>query len=363
MNAAVDTGMDGHDTDIPVLDQKGEYNRLAKLKSFTPNDTDKALCQKIDDHLFRSTPQNRYLVHTVVNPGSNRVDPLDVTLVTQLSLERLNMLMLLLKHWQGPISVVVYCSREEAVSFLQTKFWENYDQISIHVVYKQSNQSYYPINYLRNVAFTNSLTEYAFLCDVDFMPSKGLHNYLVKAVNTFLKDPNVKCVLVVAAFEQKAAIYSFPESKHQLQILYNNRTVSRFHENIDSHLQTNYSVFFEQSFPYRVNWKYGYEPFMVVRSSILKYDESFTGYGFNKIVHTAELHAMKYEFIVVAQEFMLHLTHPVSKESASFRQRSILYRCMKFKEAEYRWSYLPLKYGDKWDKENQRQPFIYHDFT
>ena len=248
-----------------------EHKRRAMLKSATDalSDVDKSLCKEIDDNVLRSTARNQHLVHTVVRPATP-VNPHDVTFATQLSLERIDMLMLLLKHWQGPLSVAVYCSREEAHNFLQTKLWENHNQISIHIVYKESNQemeSYYPINYLRNVAFTNSLTEYAFLCDVDFMPSEGLYDYLVKAVNTFLKD-HVKRVLVVAAFEQKAAIQKFPENKQQLQILYKNRTVSQFHENFPpGHLQTNYELFFQQSFPYRVNWKRDYEPFMVVEQA------------------------------------------------------------------------------------------------
>ena len=69
---------------------------------------------------------------------------------------------------------------------------------------------------------------------------------------------------------------------------------------------------------------------------------------------------MKYEFIVVAQEFMLHLSHPISKESALFRQKNILYRCMKYRAALYFQSYLPLKYGNNWEKGNQRKPRIYY---
>ena len=39
-------------------------------------------------------------------------------------------------------------------------------------------QGLYPINYLRNVALNNSVTDYVFLSDVDFIPVPGLHAYL-----------------------------------------------------------------------------------------------------------------------------------------------------------------------------------------
>ena len=36
-------------------------------------------------------------------------------------------------------------------------------------------QEYYPVNFLRNVAFNNTFTKYVYLSDVDFVPSMGLH--------------------------------------------------------------------------------------------------------------------------------------------------------------------------------------------
>ncbi len=54
--------------------------------------------------------------------------------------------------------------------------------VHIHVVFKSSRNSAYPINFLRNVAISNVQTSHVFLCDVDFVPMPQLHEKLVKAV-------------------------------------------------------------------------------------------------------------------------------------------------------------------------------------
>ena len=214
---------------------------------------------------------------------------------------------------------------------------------------------------MRNIAVSSSQTEYIFFCDVDFIPSYGLHDYLVKAASAFLKAPSVKRALVVAAFEEIKVLQSFPENKKQLQLLFETEVVSRFHAHFSGHKPTNYAKYFAQSFPYRVNWKVDYEPYLVVRkSSVPRYNESFVGYGFNKIVQIAELNAMKFEFIVLPQEFLIHLKHPVSKERVQFKDHTtILYKCMQYKYMQHLWFYLPSEYGSKWELRNKREPFTY----
>ncbi len=40
----------------------------------------------------------------------------------------------------------------------------------------------YPMNFLRNVALNNAHTKYVFLNDLDFIPSYGMHEYLVRLI-------------------------------------------------------------------------------------------------------------------------------------------------------------------------------------
>ena len=64
----------------------------------------------------------------------------DVTLVTQLSADRLQMLELLCDHWPGPISLALYMSDAEAHLFLryarQTPVLAARRNVAYHVVYK-----------------------------------------------------------------------------------------------------------------------------------------------------------------------------------------------------------------------------------
>ena len=65
----------------------------------------------------------------------------DVTLVAQLSMDRLQMLLGLLEHWDGPASISLYLSDAEArqlVMFVQeSPIFSRRTDIGIHVVYKE----------------------------------------------------------------------------------------------------------------------------------------------------------------------------------------------------------------------------------
>ena len=42
----------------------------------------------------------------------------------------------------------------------------------------------YPTNSLRNITIDNAMTTHVFLIDIDFMPSYGIHGYLLDILNT-----------------------------------------------------------------------------------------------------------------------------------------------------------------------------------
>jgi glycosyltransferase-like protein LARGE len=64
----------------------------------------------------------------------------DITLVTQLSADRLQMLEQLCQHWVGPISLALYMSDAEAHQFLryalQSSILSTRRNIAYHIVYK-----------------------------------------------------------------------------------------------------------------------------------------------------------------------------------------------------------------------------------
>lgn len=68
-------------------------------------------------------------------------DGTDVTLVAQLSMDRLQMVENLLKHWEGPISLTLYMSDAEAQQFLSyahsSEILNSRKNIGYHIVYKE----------------------------------------------------------------------------------------------------------------------------------------------------------------------------------------------------------------------------------
>ena len=79
-------------------------------------------------------------------------------------------------------------------------------------------------------------------------------------------------------------------------------------------LYTNYTKWVKASYPYVTNWAKDYEPYVLVRSNVVRYDQRFMGYGFNKISHLTELRAQGYEFVVLPDPFLIHYPHPYSEE-------------------------------------------------
>jgi len=71
---------------------------------------------------------------------ASAADPVDITLVTQLSADRLQMLEQLCQQWVGPISLALYMSDAEAHQFLryalQSPILSTRQNIAYHIVYK-----------------------------------------------------------------------------------------------------------------------------------------------------------------------------------------------------------------------------------
>nr|XP_045226391.1 LARGE xylosyl- and glucuronyltransferase 2 isoform X9 [Macaca fascicularis] len=106
--------------------------------------------------------------------------PHDVTLVAQLSMDRLQMLEALCRHWPGPMSLALYLTDAEAQQFLRfieaSPVLAARQDVAYHVVYREG--PLYPVNQLRNVALAQALTPYVFLSDIDFLPAYSLYDYL-----------------------------------------------------------------------------------------------------------------------------------------------------------------------------------------
>lgn len=274
-------------------------------------------------------------------------DDTDVTLVAQLSMDRLQMLEAICKHWEGPISLALYMSDAEAQQFLRyaqaSEVLKNRKNVGYHIVYKEGQ--FYPVNLVRNVALKNANTPYVFLTDVDFLPMYGLYDYLRKSV-VQLDMAHAKKALVVPAFETLRYRLSFPKSKAELLSMLDMGTLYTFRYHVwpKGHAPTNYAKWRTATTPYKVDWEPDFEPYVVVRRDCPEYDQRFVGFGWNKVSHIMELDAQEYDLMVLPNAFMIHMPHAPSFDISKFRSSSSYRNCLNTLKDEFHQD-LSRKYG------------------
>ncbi|XP_004627347.1 LARGE xylosyl- and glucuronyltransferase 2 [Octodon degus] len=265
--------------------------------------------------------------------------PHDVTLVAQLSMDRIQMLEALCRHWPGPMSLALYLTDAEAQQLLHfvevSPVLSARQDVAYHVVYREG--SLYPINQLRNVALSQALTPYVFLSDIDFLPAYSLYDYLRASIQQLGLGGQHKAALVVPAFETLRYRLSFPRSKAELLALLDAGALStfRYHEWPQGHMATEYARWREAQAPYRVQWAADYEPYVVVPRDCPRYDPRFVGFGWNKVAHIVELDAQEYELLVLPEAFTIHLPHTPSLDISRFRSSPAYRACLRALKEEF----------------------------
>ncbi|XP_008832381.1 LARGE xylosyl- and glucuronyltransferase 2 [Nannospalax galili] len=282
---------------------------------------------------FQQQQLTMYRVHITFLPHQPPPPrPHDVTLVAQLSMDRLQMLEALCRHWPGPMSLALYLTDAEAQQFLHfvetSAVLSARQDVAYHVVYREG--SLYPINQLRNVALAQALTPYVFLSDIDFLPAYSLYDYLRASIEQLELGSRRKAALVVPAFETLHYRFSFPTSKAELLALLDEGSLYtfRYHEWPRGHMPTDYARWRQARAPYRVQWAADYEPYVVVPHDCPRYDPRFVGFGWNKVAHIIELDAQEYELLVLPEAFTIHLPHAPSLDISRFRSSPTYRDCL-----------------------------------
>ncbi|XP_052582513.1 xylosyl- and glucuronyltransferase LARGE2 isoform X4 [Peromyscus californicus insignis] len=265
--------------------------------------------------------------------------PHDVTLVAQLSMDRLQMLEALCRHWSGPMSLALYLTDAEAQQFLHfvetSPVLSARKDVAYHIVYRDG--PLYPVNQLRNVALAQALTPYVFLSDIDFLPAYSLYDYLRASIEQLELGSRRKAALVVPAFETLHYRFSFPNSKAELLTLLDAGSlhIFRYHEWPQGHAPTDYAHWREAQAPYHVQWAADYEPYVVVPRDCPRYDPRFVGFGWNKVAHIIELDAQEYELLVLPEAFSIHLPHAPSLDISRFRSSPTYRDCLQALKEEF----------------------------
>ncbi|OXA53187.1 LARGE xylosyl- and glucuronyltransferase 2 [Folsomia candida] len=265
-------------------------------------------------------------------------DEADVTLVSQLSMDRLQMIESLANHWEGPISLALYMSDTEAQQFLSFVLscepLAQRKNIGYHIVYKEG--SLYPVNFLRNVALRQVTTPFVFLIDIDFLPMLALYPYLKRVIPNLRMDEGNKA-LVVPAFESLRYRLNFPKSKAELLKMLDvgDLFTFRYHVWAKGHLPTDFTKWRSATTPYRVNWEPDFEPYLVLRRDVPEFDLRFAGFGWNKVSHIMELEAQGYQFIVLPNGYIVHTPHSPSLDIAKYRSNPLYKRCLDTLKKEF----------------------------
>ena len=248
----------------------------------------------------------------------------EITLVAQLSMDRLHMVESLCNQWHGQMSLALYLSDAEAdqlVKFVQSSpILKKRKNINYHVVFKEGD--FYPINYLRNVALRFANTSHVFLSDIDFLPSEDALRLLKKATHQLLEPNLTKRALIVPAFEtKKYRLDDFPRTKADVIRLLDegNLITFRFNEWPRGHQTTNFAKWRTATTPYKVQWEPDFEPYVVLpKSQAIEYDQRFVGFGWNKVSHIMELAFRSTEFVVLPNVFIVHIPHAPSLDIAKY---------------------------------------------
>ncbi|UYV60699.1 B3GNT1 [Cordylochernes scorpioides] len=262
------------------------------------------------------------------------VEKTSVTLATQTSIDRLDVLLELAEYWKFPISISVFTPGIEFqiakifIAFLRRCSDTILHNTTFHLVFPHQNppeedytiqkvqvfecsqssdflrgllriradtfvawrnRTLFPQNHMRNIARSHVETPYTFLTDIEIIPSHTLTSLLPD----FLRDQSTrqcgKCAFVVPTYEIPS-VESVPSTKKELLKMVRSKKTQPFHYKVFIYNQflTNHSLWESlpipdhMETPYSINYEFYYEPFYIAGNDIPMYDERFIGYGFTR---------------------------------------------------------------------------------
>ena len=245
--------------------------------------------------------------------------PLSISLLTQMSSNRIEMLDLIARRWLGPINLAVYVKSSQfgvtytnISNYLMKSMRRN---VIAHLVIAEGEL--YPVNWLRNLVIRNTTSDYVFMIDGDFVPSIDLERQLKLKFQKLAQEKNDNTLVLVPAFEVLDDQVNFiPRDKKQLLELISNGQADVFHR---SHYPDGHSLWkfdkwrsTEKSYLlYHVKaCSEKAEPYIALKRSQSPYlPEILLERGRNKVAYYFELCNAGKRFEVLAHEFIIHKLH------------------------------------------------------
>ena len=285
-----------------------------------------------------------------------------VSIVTQLSVDRLNMLENQCRSWDDALVAVIYVPVDDKKEpygiksklidiqrsidsfFSVMESTPNTCALRVELVgqvIEDERAQPYPINALRNRAMSLAQSPLVFVLDVDFVASPRLG-----MPGDGYRDPEVWARLMALASDRGAVVVPAFElvDGHQMEAYigehlvkslvtggkaglrkaYKQELVGAFNARDfeAGHGPTNTSRWIRSKDPhavYKVDYQDKYEPFVVLaRTTAPAADERFVGYGANKLMFVKSLEAAGFRFVVHGSGFVVHVPHPKTSMANRF---------------------------------------------
>jgi len=273
------------------------------------------LFKQVEVENYEFSDANSFHTHLFYKKSSHERGEFDVTLITQVSVDRLLRIKDMADSWAGPISAAVYVKNGTEELPIIDELFQSTDSVrkfvDFHVLF--ANKTRYPVNNLRNMALVNSRTSWIMILDADFVTSQNMHNYLSGIAQQAAANEDPKHVYVVPAFSSDLRPHKLPKTKLDLLNSIESKTVVPVNERIcpKCHGPTDYTRWYTATEPYQADYKWIYEPYLMLNKDHLTelFDERLKGYGFDKNSHVFVLAVAGYTFNVLPEPFVIHLNH------------------------------------------------------
>jgi len=271
-------------------------------------------------------------------------DSISFTLVSQLSQDRIWMLPYHCKRWgDNPMSIVIFTD-EDAAAVKDKLVGEgcSEEHLTVQTVSKtryDPQGTDYPVNVLRNLAFSKVKTTHLVYADVDFWPSESLHSILnIESVKERMaSDAKLATVIPVFQMNRRCRAYKdcrddnipfMPKRKDELIRLIKKREASTFDPtNEGGHGSTRYISWKDQKEGSYLDLpcirSNRYEPYLAIRycSELPPFQEGFSGYGKNKMTWAMQLRRSGYQFSQLGEAFLVHYPHLDSKSRLEWNKK------------------------------------------
>ena len=199
-----------------------------------------------------------------------KVEKNDLTIVTHLTIDRLNFLIENSKSFKGPISASIFIKNpNELIKLMETysNVFELRKYVTIHLIFRNKKNKIpfiYPTNLMRNIARKNSKTFFILSIDVSFIVNENLFKDTNnnKLINIFKKFPSkFKTLLILPCYHQLNK--ERPKEKKEIKIFLENKKIKKFEQY--SHKISNFEEWENDAKEYyNVNSKFSYsEPFYI----------------------------------------------------------------------------------------------------